>query len=259
MRSKENLGTPRDMVMTQEEKEALRRLMETPGSEKEWDFFDGMKTETPPPEFFMRGEPKRRFQHLKRIGAICACVVLLLACSVFLAMEMVPEEVAAAHSPFQIIIANIKNKFLTSNRDMTDGEPAFLETIFEDEAMAMKKGRKLFPEMLLPSYIPEGFSFDRLRIKQDEEGNIGAVFQYQDENGNLIRIREVLMPLEDVGYFDNSIEGAEKEGDDVLLFKSDSVFDENILEVWKSEQFKLNISGVAVEQEELREIYHGLQ
>lgn len=41
-----------------EEKEILRRLMETPGIEKEWDFFKGMSTNVPPPEFFMRRNPK---------------------------------------------------------------------------------------------------------------------------------------------------------------------------------------------------------
>lgn len=44
--------------MTPEEKEILRRLMETPGIEKEWDFFEGMSPNVPPPEFFMSGRPK---------------------------------------------------------------------------------------------------------------------------------------------------------------------------------------------------------
>lgn len=44
--------------MTAEEKEMLRRLMETPGIENEWDFFEEMVKGAPPPEFFMRGEPE---------------------------------------------------------------------------------------------------------------------------------------------------------------------------------------------------------
>lgn len=46
-----------DIKITAEEKEMLRRLMETPGIEKEWDFFKGLNMDVPPPEFFMRGDP----------------------------------------------------------------------------------------------------------------------------------------------------------------------------------------------------------
>lgn len=260
MRSEENMSNPRDMAMTPEEKEALRQLMETPGAERTWDFFDDMKTDMPAPEFFMRGEPKRRFRLLKRIGAACACVALILCCSMFLATQMVPAEASAGHSPFQIIIGNIKNKFLTLNRSSeVSKEPAYLETVIEDETLAMKKGKEIFPELLLPSYIPEGFLFDELLLIQNEDGNMAAVFQYKDESENTLLIRETMTNLEDATFFDNSIEGAQKEGDDVLLFKKDDVFDESILEVWKSEKFKLSITGTAVVQEELSKIYHGLQ
>lgn len=44
--------------ITPEEKELLRRMMETPGAEREMEFFRGMSRNTPPPEFFMRGDPE---------------------------------------------------------------------------------------------------------------------------------------------------------------------------------------------------------
>ena len=44
--------------ITPEEKEMLRRLMETPGIEKDWDFFQDLNMDVPPPEFFMRGKSR---------------------------------------------------------------------------------------------------------------------------------------------------------------------------------------------------------
>lgn len=258
-RNKESRGAPRDISMTAEEKEALRQLMETPGIEQEWDFFEGMKTDVPPPEFFMRGKPEPRHKILRRVLAVCACIALFLGSSLYLATLMVPAEVTAGHSPLQIVIANIRNGFLTSRSgDNEDNEPASLDTVIEDEALAMKKGKNLFPEMLMPTYIPEGFSFEKLRISQNEEGDIAAVFRYIDEAGNLLRIREIKIGETQRTSFDNSIAGAEQVGEDILLFKKDEVYDENVLTVWRGEQFNFYITGL-VEQEELRNIYDGLE
>ena len=258
-RNKESRGAPRDISMTAEEKEALRQLMETPGIEQEWDFFEGMKTDVPPPEFFMRGKPEPRHKILRRVLAVCACIALFLGSSLYLATLMVPAEVTAGHSPLQIVIANIRNSFLTVRSGSNeDNVVVSLDTVIEDEALAMEKGKEVFPELLIPTYIPEGFSFEKLYFKENEDDDVIAVFRYIDSAGNVLSIRETQIKEARGTSFDNSIIDAEQEGEDILLFKQDDVYGENMLTIWRGEKFKYYITGL-VETEELRNIYHGLE
>lgn len=68
-----------DVQITPEEREMLRRLMETPGIEREWEFFDKMNKDkpVPPPEYFMRGEPDQRPPWIKY--AVCGAAMAVIA------------------------------------------------------------------------------------------------------------------------------------------------------------------------------------
>lgn len=245
--------------ITPEEKEMLRRLMETPGIEKEWDFFEGMSPNIPPPEFFMRGKPEPRFKRTRRVLAVCACIAVFLTCSTILATFMVPDEVSADKTPFEILISNIKNGFVSFKPEIEGQEPAAIETVIEgNEDEAIKKALRAVPAMLSPTYITEGYDFKNIKILEREDGSSQVTFFYNNKNDNLIRIQQTFTNGETGSAFGNMVEEGLEKNNDVLLFQEDKINQKRILTTWKNSNFFITIHG-NISKEELGAIYDGLK
>lgn len=249
-------GKNKDAAITADEKEMLRRLMETPGIEHAWDFFEGMNTHVPPPEFFMRGEPERRYGKTKKFLKVSGYVASVLICAVVLATFMVPETADADKTSFQMLVDNIRNGFVEVKPDSEDMElPAYTVTI-DDEADIETTGRDVFPELLVPSYIPEGYSFSVLCIQKDEGDSDLSLYKYVDTSGNVLKIEYNIVSNNAGTVFNNLIEGSSNNGE--LCYQYDDVNNFNILTVWKSDREHVHISGV-VDDDTLKRIYKGLE
>jgi len=250
-----------DVQITPEEKEMLRRLMETPGIEKDWDFFQDLNMDVPPPEFFMRGRPERHIG-LRRIGrkalkagGFVACVLI---CAMIIAPFMVPDTANADKTPFQILAENIRNGFAEVKPDGQDMEETTSEIIISDEAQIDSIGKGFFADLKKPLYISDNYSFDNLLIEKGEAGYYNATYLYKNKNEDMVKIvqRSITEESENVfNFFGNEGEALHE---NELYFQHDEVSGNNMLTVWPNKKTRFIISG-ELENQELEKIYNNLK
>lgn len=250
-----------DVQITPEEKEMLRRLMETPGIEKDWDFFQDLNMDVPPPEFFMRGRPERHIG-LRRIGrkalkagGFVACVLI---CAMIIAPFMVPDTANADKTPFQILAENIRNGFLEVRPAGEDMEEIASEMTIYKEDKIEARGKKIFPELKIPSYVPEKYSFEYLKIIKDENGYSTATYIYEDQNDDQLKIVQRILSDDVENAFNNYIEAPEGVVGDELKFQYDDISGRNMLTVWPDARTRFIISAT-LEDQELETIYYSLK
>ncbi len=252
-----------DVQITPEEKEMLRRLMETPGIEKDWDFFQDLNMDVPPPEFFMRGRPERHIG-LRRIGrkalkagGFVACVLI---CAMIIAPFMVPDTANADKTPFQILAENIRNGFAEIKPQGEDMEDNYYITKIENIDDVKTVGRKAFPDLRIPTYICEQYVFRELVITKvdNENKNITATYIFDDTSGNSSLKIDQFATEQDAGAAFNDILSSGEPIIGNLYFHKSEASDNNILTVWYDKKNHVVISGV-VDNVELEKVFEGLQ
>ena len=250
-----------DVQITPEEKEMLRRLMETPGIEKDWDFFKDMNPDVPPPEFFMRGKPERHFgfrrmgRRLAKVGGFVACVLI---CAVIIAPFMVPESANADKTPFQILAENIRNGFLEFRPDGEDMEDPNVNIHIDNEDEVKSIGKEFFPELKQPMYIPDGYSFEYLIINKQQDGYSTASYVYKGKNKEFFKIVQQSMYDEAEDVFSYFAEDGSELSKDELYFQHDDLSENNMLTIWPNGTTRFVLAGT-LNNQELEKIYNNLK
>lgn len=247
-----------DEDITPEEKELIRRLMETPGIEKEWDFFKDMSDDIPPPEFFMRGKPDPRFKYLRKFAKAGALVASVLICAMFLSTLMVPETASADRKPFEILVENIKNGFLSIGPGNEGEEPASLETTFNSEKDVKEYARKLMPELLIPSVMLTNYDFNFLKIKNDEQGVYNASFLYKTSEGSELKIQQRVNSNDIDALVANCVVDGKIMEEGEFYTQLDPISETCMLSIWNRENGVITISGIESE-DDLKLVFKGLK
>lgn len=244
----------KEVQITPEEKELLRRLLESPGVEKEWDFFEGMSNNVPPPEYFMREKPDPPYKRVRKVLKACIGVFAFLFCSSVLATFMVPDTAQADKRPFQILYQNVVNGFLRMGPECEDDEIMPVKTTIEREKDIELVGKKIIPELLVSENIPEGYVFKRLKIEENINNSKLANFVYQNDTGETLKIEEFFELNADGSVFNNYIVDAI----DKFSFQHDGATGSTILTAWYNNQIHVVITGI-LEEEELKAIFTSLE
>lgn len=242
--------------MTPEEKEWLRQLMEDPEKEEQWDFFQDRNKDVPPARYFMVGEPEPSYRMMRRTIKAACFILAVVICSGILTTFLAPMPINADKNRLEMLVENIKNGFNEAKKDNEGVVPGITTSII-DEKDIHTIGRNVCPELLVPTFIPEGYSFEKLKITKTQQGIWNVKYAYTNTNETQLRIKQVIREEDiDEGFNNLTIDGKALEVGQIY-YQVDNATGENIVTIWKSETENIIVSGFE-EYSELEAVYKGL-
>lgn len=117
---------------------------------------------------WVAADRRKRAIRRRRYAAVCACI-LLVCCGTF-GMKMMTDSddyyaVAGKNDP--VTSEKDGNTVIKNNGEGVDNTIGEQEVVIENwEHVADAK--KLYPELLIPEYVPEGYEFEELNIRNTE-------------------------------------------------------------------------------------------
>lgn len=195
---------------------------------------------------WVAADRKKRAIRRRRYAAVCACI-LLVCCGTF-GMKMLTD------SDDYYAVAG-KNDPVTSEKDgntviKNNGEGVD-DTIGEQEVVVkswehVADVKKLYPELLIPEYVPEGYEFEKLEIKITEF-NRNYTYTYVGKQKNIYLTQTIgseTKTIKDYEYIIETENGKEikikediqKMGscifdEDMILFIKGDITDKDIIEI----------------------------
>lgn len=133
-----------------------------------------------------------RRRRKRRITGIAACFVAAILIGVF-ACSLPGSDVDADNNP--------KEEITTEDGVIIEdggwGSSEYDDNVWKtDDWEHVEDAKKLFPSILIPEYIPEGYKFESLTVENYIEDNITCEFIFSKNNGEQIEIEENITNLD---------------------------------------------------------------
>lgn len=124
-----------------------------------------------------QADRKKRNRKRANIVGIAAALILVCGVAAFAAWPKMAAPVDADKNTQQSV--EEENGVVVINENGAEGESAVTRT--EKNWDKVADLRKDFPELIIPSYVPEGYEFVEVKIEQDKEVGYQANYTYQGQ------------------------------------------------------------------------------
>jgi hypothetical protein len=153
-------------------------------------------------------------------AARAAAIALLVAATSITTAIFVSEDYASA------VKRSIGQKIFELRNDVViapEGEAADEnETVWEiDDMKVVSKAKSLAPQLRIPSYVPPGYEFEKLRLSQYGDGTYTGEYQYKKGDAELVIIYHSI--LEEGSLYMMNNDGSLELEDRTVYFWEDSI------------------------------------
>ncbi len=164
-------------------------------------------------------EPVKKMKW-RSYAARAAAIVLLVAATSIITTIFVSEDYASA------VKRSIGQKIFELRNDVViapEGEAVDEnETVWEiDDMKVVSKAKSLVPQLRIPSYVPPGYEFEKLRLSQYGDGTYTGEYQYKKGDAELVIIYHSIVE-EGSLYISNNAGTLELE-DRTVYFQEDPI------------------------------------
>lgn len=140
-----------------------------------------------------KSESKKYFRHLLRAAVFVLCV---LVAGSAMAIWINSEPAVATKFSIQKMFYEIRDGvFGTNANEVNESETSNLIEVEYTKWEDIEKAKKLVPDLLVPTYIPEGYEFEKLVIQKDAMDRIAIEYIFIC---NDIRYHIISLNLKDV-------------------------------------------------------------
>lgn len=158
-----------------------------------------------------KSESKKYFRHLLRAAVFVLCV---LVAGSAMAIWINSEPAVATKFSIQKMFYEIRDGvFGTNANEVNESETSNLIEVEYTKWEDIEKAKKLVPDLLVPTYIPEGYEFEKLKVEKDisEKFLVEFVFKGKKDEYHVsfYKIRELTVEK----YLDVSEKSCTKVGD----------------------------------------------
>ena len=140
-----------------------------------------------------KSESKKYFRHLLRAAVFVLCV---LVAGSAMAIWINSEPAVATKFSIQKMFYEIRDGvFGTNANEVNESETSNLIEVEYTKWEDIEKAKKLVPDLLVPTYIPEGYEFENLKIEKDLKGKllVDYTFKRCDDNVHIsfLKLEEI--------------------------------------------------------------------
>lgn len=237
-------------------KEAIDKLYETdkrtPSKPLDLSFMDEpMKTELPE-----KAPPKEKiYKKHPALTRVAAIVAIILASSFTTAVCISNDYVSAVRDSIEKKVFEMKHGVVVANEDEYVEEG---ETVWEIEDIELvEKAKKIVPELSIPSYLPDGYSFSKLKLFLYNDGTYSARYLYEADSTE-ISIRSQPLQDESILYSGNTENTVQTDrymaslwNDPMANCQGATIFFEDVL-------YDISTNNVSISKDEMIRIINGL-
>lgn len=188
---------------------------------------------------------KRRFSRFTKVAAV---VIIFLLCTNIFLLGKDSSESYGDKGILHRLYQGVTGLFTDSEEETEASDVEEALTVQEEKDLANAK--EFLPELYVPTYMPEGYEFEKLTIEKYYSGDRQAIFEYKDDKGG-IQILQNYSHDADVSYqLPENGQLIELSDRKIIVFK-DEVNEESWLTVY-TEICNMDITGDGSTEELIR-------
>ena len=183
-------------------------------------------------------EKKRRFSRFAKVAAV---LIIFLLCTNIIMLGRDSSESYGDKGILHRLYQGVTGLFTDSEEETEESDVEEFMTFDRLGEKELKKAKEFLPGLYVPTYIPDGYEFEKLEIERYKSGDYWASYYYTNGKQNIILL---------LGYTISSKRTYEAQGDGALIklndrkifSTSDNLTEEQCVTVY-TESCNIEISG----------------
>ena len=197
-------------------------------------------------------EKKHRFSRFAKVAAV---LIIFLLCTNIIMLGRDSSESYGDKGILHRLYQGVTGLFTDSEEETEESDVEEFMTFDHLGEKELKKAKEFLPGLYVPTYIPDGYEFEKLEIQKYYSGDFQVVYLYEN-NADTIDILLYYLTHDDIGYQwpegDSLIELSDRK----ISVGKDSISNKHIISVY-TELCSMDISG-DISKEELISIGKGM-
>lgn len=172
---------------------------------------------------------------------VASFLIIFLLCATLLAVVLKPQPSTAGKTELNLSEQDVTNGFVEDSHVGVE-EPQSMEEIIEDEKY-IEALKEKYEDLIIPTYIPEEYVFEKLSVKKFGDKDLEAVYIYRDNDKDQLSISQRKLNDNQGSVFANEVKGFEELEEGKIFYQEDKSNNRNLLVIMNGEEDIIWISG----------------